>query len=334
MASPEEYSSGAAVFQTANGTVLGTAAYMPPEQAAGDIEHVDERSDVYALGAVLYEVLTGRPPFKGNSAQEILEKILNQRPAPVLQLARRIPSELAAICERAMARDPADSSQPQVSNIITPTQKPRADLPGATESTLTLNIYRDFEYVPDGWPLGLGVGQTDAPSTTLEPPEPLSKEPKYTSSNVRYGYLPLGNSEDNKYTFAMEEFQEKNCWTGYFDRNNNEDLTDDGPSVVISFNVDFDVDIILASGETIKCPYRIWQWGNSDYGQPNLRFYSVCHRRAPVNLNGKIVTAIAFEQYNHDALYNNDGIWLDLNQNDKLEETEHFKNGDSITVDG
>ena len=244
------------------------------------------------------------------------------------------PAAAGAPGAQSSAPAPADSSQPQVSNIITPTQKPRADLPGATESTLTLNIYRDFEYVPDGWPLGLGVGQTDAPSTTLEPPEPLSKEPKYTSSNVRYGYLPLGNSEDNKYTFAMEEFQEKNCWTGYFDRNNNEDLTDDGPSVVISFNVDFDVDIILASGETIKCPYRIWQWGNSDYGQPNLRFYSVCHRRAPVNLNGKIVTAIAFEQYNHDALYNNDGIWLDLNQNDKLEETEHFKSGDSITVDG
>ncbi|HQM51233.1 MAG TPA: DUF2157 domain-containing protein [Candidatus Hydrogenedentes bacterium] len=108
MASPEEYPSGAAVFQTADGTVLGTAAYMAPEQAAGDVEHVDERSDVYALGAVLYEVLTGQPPFTGTSAMDILDKVSSRRPAPVLQVERQIPSELAAICERAMARNPAD----------------------------------------------------------------------------------------------------------------------------------------------------------------------------------------------------------------------------------
>jgi len=95
-------------YQTSDGRVLGTAAYMPPEQAAGDLKRVDERSDVYALGAVLYEVLTGRPPFTGTSAEEVLNKVVAERSAPVLRVERRVPPELAAICERAMARDPAD----------------------------------------------------------------------------------------------------------------------------------------------------------------------------------------------------------------------------------
>ncbi|MBW7865430.1 MAG: DUF2157 domain-containing protein [Candidatus Hydrogenedentes bacterium] len=94
-------------FQTEDGTVLGTAAYMPPEQAAGDLQRVDERSDVYALGAVLYEVLTGSPPFSGTGARDIIGKVLTGSPEPVTRLERRIPAELAAICSRAMSRNPA-----------------------------------------------------------------------------------------------------------------------------------------------------------------------------------------------------------------------------------
>lgn len=97
----------ASPYHTMDGTVLGTAAYMSPEQASGDVESVDERSDVYSLGAVLYEVLTGRPPFTGMTAIDVLDKVVHERPAPVLKVERRVPPRLAAICERAMARAPA-----------------------------------------------------------------------------------------------------------------------------------------------------------------------------------------------------------------------------------
>ncbi len=77
---------------------------MPPEQASGDQANVDELSDVYALGAVLYEILTGVPPFEGKSAHAILERVVNEAPKPVLEIEPGVPRELAVLCARAMER--------------------------------------------------------------------------------------------------------------------------------------------------------------------------------------------------------------------------------------
>lgn len=96
------------IIKTMNGVVLGTPTYMSPEQALGDLACVDERSDVYALGAVLYEVLTGQPPFTGESLREVLLKVQTECPVPPRRLEHRIPRELAAICERALSREPED----------------------------------------------------------------------------------------------------------------------------------------------------------------------------------------------------------------------------------
>ena len=87
---------------TVIGAVIGTPAYMPPEQARG--ERVDARADVYALGALLYTVLAGRPPYVGFSTQQILDAV-KTRPAGRL---RDVPEDLATIVETAMARDPAE----------------------------------------------------------------------------------------------------------------------------------------------------------------------------------------------------------------------------------
>ncbi len=96
------------VAKTAYGEVIGTPVYMPPEQAAGQLDRVDERSDVYSLGAVLYELLTGRVPFEGTSLRDTLKKICTENPVPIESIEAHAPSELIAICRRAMSKDPND----------------------------------------------------------------------------------------------------------------------------------------------------------------------------------------------------------------------------------
>ena len=86
-----------------DGQVLGTPAYMPPEQAAGEQSKIDGRSDVYSLGVVLYELLTGELPFRG-SLRMLLQQVLRDEPPPPRKLNSKIPRDLATICLQAMAK--------------------------------------------------------------------------------------------------------------------------------------------------------------------------------------------------------------------------------------
>jgi len=89
---------------TRDGLVAGTPAYMAPEQARGETDAFGPWTDVYALGAVLHHILTGRPPYLGESAADILESVRHGPPDPPSDA----PPDLAALCTRAMARDPAE----------------------------------------------------------------------------------------------------------------------------------------------------------------------------------------------------------------------------------
>jgi WD40 repeat protein/serine/threonine protein kinase len=91
---------------TKQGAVMGTPAYMPPEQAAG--KSVDERADVYALGAILYYLLAGRPPYTGSSGKHVVAQVIAGSPAGISSIEAEAPKDLIAIAEKAMARDPKD----------------------------------------------------------------------------------------------------------------------------------------------------------------------------------------------------------------------------------
>ena len=106
LARPPSESPGASSGETVAGAVMGTPAYMPPEQAAG--RPVDERADVYSLGAMLYQTLAGGPPYTGRSSDAILGAVLAAAPLPLERREPRVPPDLRAIVAKAMARDPAD----------------------------------------------------------------------------------------------------------------------------------------------------------------------------------------------------------------------------------
>jgi Tol biopolymer transport system component len=92
---------------TETGLSLGTPHYMSPEQATAD-KHITNRSDIYSLGAVLYEMLTGEPPHTGSSAQSIIMKIVSAEVRPVTELRKSVPPHVAAAVAKALEKLPAD----------------------------------------------------------------------------------------------------------------------------------------------------------------------------------------------------------------------------------
>jgi eukaryotic-like serine/threonine-protein kinase len=94
--------------QTRAGAIMGTPTYLAPEQAMGNLKAIGPATDIYSLGCVLYEMLTGRPPHRGASAFEMLQRIANEPPVPPSRLCSDIPLGLEAICLKCLEKPPAE----------------------------------------------------------------------------------------------------------------------------------------------------------------------------------------------------------------------------------
>jgi serine/threonine protein kinase len=152
--------------------VLGTASYLSPEQAQGS--PVDARTDIYSLGAVLYEMLTGRPPFTGDSPVAVAYKQVNERPATPSSLNADVPARLDAVVMKALSKNPANRYQ------------------SAEEFSEDLDRVIQGQEV-EATPLLAGVGDAAATQVISRPSQtavlPPPEEPKGSSRKVWLGIL-------------------------------------------------------------------------------------------------------------------------------------------------
>jgi class 3 adenylate cyclase/tetratricopeptide (TPR) repeat protein len=139
------------------GTISGTPWYMSPEQAAGAAHRIDGRTDIYSLGGVLYELLTGRVPFRATNPLELLRQVRDDEPQPPRQLVREIPPDLERACLKAMAKRQQDryttagdfaedlrrvlqtTVEASVSRLMTPVETPAGESRAAMQATRRLD---------------------------------------------------------------------------------------------------------------------------------------------------------------------------------------------------
>lgn len=119
---------------TMSGMVVGTVSYMAPEQALG--RPIDHRVDLFSLGVVLFELLTGRMPFEGTTATEIIDRILHEVPVPPSRYTSAVPASLDTVVARALEKDPAFRYQ-QASDIARDLRQVAAEIDGATLGRIT-----------------------------------------------------------------------------------------------------------------------------------------------------------------------------------------------------
>jgi eukaryotic-like serine/threonine-protein kinase len=175
---------GSDTVKTQDSALLGTPQYMAPEQATGQHDKVDERTDLFALGAIVYEMLTGQPAFSGANIPEVVFKVVYEQPRPLAEAAPGTPAHVVAAVETAMAKPQAER-YPNVSAFaLALTGSPlsvnrTASLPPASSKPRSRNTGKEAfdQTVGSG---DHGPVQGTAP-TVASRSEPIPKQPRTTS---------------------------------------------------------------------------------------------------------------------------------------------------------
>src|SRR5207253_262874 len=162
------------MVNTDAGTVMGTANYMSPEQAKGT--HVDARSDLWSLGAVLYETITRHVPFPGETPTETISLILQREPAPLTRFAHEVPSELERIVTKALTKDREERYQTAKDLLIDlKSLKRRLEVDAEIERTVAPEL-RSISSTSGGPSVAATVSDTVAATTPAGPHSPSSAE--------------------------------------------------------------------------------------------------------------------------------------------------------------
>jgi serine/threonine protein kinase/Tfp pilus assembly protein PilF len=172
---------------TVTGTVVGTPSYMPPEQADGQVSQVDHRSDVYSLGAVLYELLTHRPPFEGASVLETLSHVVEREVPRPSRFNRELPRDLEAVVLRALEKEKA-RRYPSAEAFARDLERFLEGAPvDARRPTLARRLWRHLRRHPAAWAATGGGAVASALLTLLllrktpdlpePPPRVIAKPP-------------------------------------------------------------------------------------------------------------------------------------------------------------
>jgi serine/threonine protein kinase len=193
---------------TATGAVLGTPSYMAPEQALG--EPTGPGTDVYALGGILYFLLTSRPPFVASTATQVLSKLLAERPAPPRQLNAAVPAALSAICERCLAKKPDAryTSAPALKEALTEFLRtaPAVDTMPAVPRDLTTRYVLGIAACAF---LAIGIGWWLAAHNSATPPESAPGTPTVVAKEgnevpARPAKFELPNIDHNDFALQVE----------------------------------------------------------------------------------------------------------------------------------
>jgi serine/threonine-protein kinase len=158
-------------LQTQDAVLIGTPQYMAPEQALGKNSEIDARTDIFALGCIVYEMLAGRPPFagEGGSIVQVVFRIVHTQPEPLASLRPDVPERILSAVERALAKDPRDRYPDVAAFIAELTGSPLQSLSGAAVPSFSASRGASVPASPEE-----GFAATHVPSSTARFPAPAA----------------------------------------------------------------------------------------------------------------------------------------------------------------